>query len=76
MDIGKLQKGDTVEIVEYGNLISFFIDGKLVPVDTMKNIVGMVGTVDYYDIKTRKYAVKGIPGKYACYNREQLKQRL
>jgi hypothetical protein len=69
----KLEVGDSVEIVEYGNVISKNDEAEVITEDSMPELVGQKGIIDQRN-KFNKYAVKGIVGKYAWFNKDQLKK--
>lgn len=64
--------GDKVEVIKYGALAWEITDGAIKWIDTLPSIVGKQGVI--VQESNGDFAVHGIKGKYAWYNREQLKK--
>lgn len=69
----KLEVGDKVEIVEYGQIEWANDESEVFTRDIMPDLVGQKGTITAKN-SLGKFAVNGIIGKYAWYNKDQLKK--
>lgn len=68
----KLEIGDNVEIVEYGNIVALNDEAEVTCKDNMPHLIGQKGVVLFY--RCGKYTLSGIVGKSFPFYRDQLKK--